>query len=146
MAAVCTLTLLTITARTEAADDGVKASIQKYMKSWNEPDKATRTALLTAAWAEDAIYTDPSAHVEGRKALINHIQGFMTSPQTKGASIVPGSDIDIHHNVFRFEWAMKDASGNIVTRGMDYGEFNDDGVITKIIGFFGPFPEMKAGE
>jgi hypothetical protein len=38
---------------------------------------------------------------------------------------------------------MKDSSGAAMVTGMDYGEFNNDGKITKIVGFFGPFPKLK---
>ena len=123
--------------------DAVKASLNNYIEAWREPDAQKRERLLETAWAENGTYTDPTAHVDGRKALTAHIEGFLTNPMFKGYSIVMASEIDIHHHVFRFEWTMKDSSGKEVTGGMDYGEFNNDGAITKIVGFFGPFPELK---
>jgi hypothetical protein len=123
--------------------DTAKASLANYIKAWHEPDAKMRKALLNTAWAEKGTYTDPSAHVDGRDALVAHIDRFLSNPQFKGYSIVRTSEIDFHHQVFRFEWEMKDSSGNTVTAGMDYGEFNEDGVVTKIVGFFGPFPELK---
>jgi hypothetical protein len=123
--------------------DKAKAALQRYFKAWNETDVEERQALLESAWTKDGTYTDPGAHVEGRDALVAHIGGFLSDPQFKGFSIVQASEIDVHHQVFRFEWEMKDPGGKTVIVGMDYGEFNDDGAITKIVGFFGPFPELK---
>jgi hypothetical protein len=127
----------------ESPADTVKASIQNYVKAWGTTDAGKRAEFLKTAWSEDGIYTDPSAHVEGRDALIKHIGQALSSPQFQGASLAPGSEVDIHHQVFRFQWKLNDASGNALIAGMDYGEFNDKGMITKIIGFFGPFPKLK---
>lgn len=139
-----TLCIQPILAESEASpSDVARQSLENYFQAWNEPDAAKREALLTPGWAENGTYTDPSAHVEGRKNLVAHIEGFVSGAQTSGLSIVQASDIDFHHRSFRFAWEMQDASGNTLTPGIDYGEFNDEGQITKIVGFFGPFPELK---
>ena len=129
--------------RADGAADVARTSLGKYFKAWNENDPGQRQKLLATAWTDDATYTDPTAHVEGRDALVAHVGGFLANPQMKGFSIVQASEIDFHHRVFRFEWEMKDPQGNLVTKGFDYGEFNDAGAITKIVGFFGPFPALK---
>lgn len=138
-----TLAALSKSATAESPIDTAKASIQNYFKAWNTNDAAERAELLKTAWSESGIYTDPMAHVEGRQALIDHIGTTLSSPQFQGASLKPGSDIDIHHQVFRFQWKLNDAAGKTLVEGMDYGEFDEQGVITKIIGFFGPFPTLK---
>lgn len=130
-------------ARAASPAEKAKASLDNYIKAWHEPDDAKRTELLSDTWVDEGTYTDPSAHVEGRDALVKHISRFLSNPQFKGFTLVRSSDIDFHHHTFRFEWEMKDAAGNTAIAGMDYGEFNDNGAITKIVGFFGPFPELK---
>lgn len=143
---LCFATLVLATASNASAEapaDTVKASLQNYFKAWNETDATKRAEHLKTAWTDKGIYTDPSAHVEGRDALVKHIGQAISSPQFQGASLAPGSEIDIHHQVFRFQWKLNDASGNTLIAGMDYGEFNDKGMITKIVGFFGPFPKLK---
>ena len=147
MNCVALLTALSVCApvssRAESPADTAKSSIQNYFKAWNTTDVAKRTELLKTAWSETGIYTDPSAHVEGRKALIDHISKTLSSPQFQGASLAPASEIDLHNQVFRFQWKLVDSSGNKLFAGMDYGEFDDQGMITKIIGFFGPFPKLE---
>ena len=121
-----------------------KESLEHYFQAWNTPDEAARRAHLEAGWAENATYTDPTADVHGREALVKHIAGFLGNPAMKGYSIVRVTGIDVHHRSFRFSWEMRDPSGKTLTPGIDYGEFDDNGMITKIVGFFGPFPAMEA--
>jgi len=146
VASVLLLTTATLSivheARAATPADKLRASVQNYVKAWNEPDTKKRQALLATAWTEKATYTDPSAHVEGRDALVAHIDGFQANPQLKGSSLVQASKVDVHHRVFRFEWQLNDPSGKAVVAGIDYGEFDEDGTITKIVGFFGPFPAL----
>jgi len=130
----------------DSAAKQARASLENYFKAWAEPDDAARLKLLETAWAENATYTDPSAHVEGRKALVAHIGGFHKNSKAQGMSIARASGIQFHHNSFRFQWEMRGPDGKALSPGMDYGEFDDKGMITKIVGFFGPFPEMEKTE
>ena len=119
------------------------ASLDHYFAAWGAADEDARRKHLEAGWAENGTYTDPTADVHGREALVQHIGNFASSPQAANFSIERSSGIDIHHRSFRFEWEMRDATGKALTPGIDYGEFDEDGKITKIVGFFGPFPQMK---
>jgi len=121
----------------------VLKSLDNYFLAWGEPDDDKRRALLTGSWAENGTYTDPGAHAEGLEALVEHIGGFLSNPQLKGFSIQQTSGIGVHHRSFRFTWEMRGPTGNVLTPGIDYGEFDDEGRITKIVGFFGPFPKLK---
>jgi hypothetical protein len=113
-------------------------TVAAYAQAWNEPDEAKRRKLLEAAWAADGTYTDPTAHVEGRAALVAHIAGF--HQQMPGARIRATSGIDVHHGRLRFTWAMDDAHGAVVVEGIDFGELAPDGRLARIVGFFGPPP------
>ena len=136
-------TNLTLVESKSSAADEARKSLENYFKAWKETDMKKREALLDPSWAEDGTYTDPTVAIVGRKGLIDHIEGFVSSEQSRNFSIVQDSDIDFHHNSFRFAWKMVDKSGRTITPGIDYGEFNDDGQITKIVGFFGPMPKLK---
>lgn len=112
--------------------------IDTYGAAWSEPDAAKRSALLEQAWADDATYTDPQSDVAGRDGLVELIAGFQQ--QVSGAKIVATSGVDVHHDKFRFTWAMQSAEGTTMIEGIDYGELAPDGRIQKIVGFFGPPP------
>ncbi len=120
-------------------EERILQSLQIYFQAWNEPVADKRDTLLQDCWADNAEYTDPGTHAEGRPALSIEIGKFLGNEQLKGFSIVQASKIDVHHRVFRFQWEMRDPNGNTVTPGIDYGEYDDQGRITKIVGFFGPF-------
>lgn len=132
-----------VRAEDSATAQQARASLENYFKAWGEADDAARRKLLEAGWAESGTYTDPSAHVEGREALVKHIGGFKKDAKANGMTIVRSSGIQFHHNSFRFQWEMRGPDGKPGMPGMDYGEFDDQGKITKIVGFFGPFPPME---
>ena len=125
-----------------ASQEGRMADVQEivaaYAAAWNEPDTAARRRALERAWAEGGIYSDPTARVEGRDALVAHIGGFHA--QMPGARILLTSGIDAHHGAIRFTWALRAGDGTIVTEGIDFGELADDGRLRRITGFFGPPP------
>lgn len=84
------------------------------------------------------IYIDPSVHLFGRDALSLHI----TSVQARrpGASVELVSGIDAHHQVLRFEWRVVQSDWTCGLTSTDFGEVSVDGLLSKIIGFFGPAP------
>jgi hypothetical protein len=118
----------------------IEEIVSTYGASWNEPDPTARAALLERSWADDGVYCDPTARVEGRAALIAHIGGFVeTMP---GHTIEITSSVDAHHDRFRFAWVMcKD--GEPLLEGLDFGEFAADGRIRRIDGFFGPLAPLQ---
>jgi hypothetical protein len=114
--------------------------VDTYGAAWNETDPVKRRALLDEAWADHGTYLDPMGSADGRDALVTHISGF--HEMMPGNRIDATSAVDVHGSVFRFAWAMLDPSGTVALEGMDFGEFDDDGRISRIIGFFGPFPAL----
>ena len=113
-------------------------TVEAYATAWNEPDQGARRRLLERSWADDGTYTDPTAHVEGRAALVEHIAGL--HQQMPGARIVLTSRIDEHHGTLRFTWRLLGSDGSIATEGTDFGELASDGRLQQIVGFFGPPP------
>lgn len=110
--------------------------IALYMDAWRESDRALRHQLLERVWAEDATYTDPTAHVIGRQEFVDHIGRFFE--QFPGASFELTSGIDAHHGKLRFTWRMLLADRTVFVEGIDFGELSPDGRLHRIVGFFGP--------
>ncbi|MEA2150851.1 MAG: hypothetical protein QOD69_2681 [Solirubrobacteraceae bacterium] len=75
---------------------------------------------LTAMTADALIdaYRDPSVAVDGRGAFSEH------------------------HGWLRFGWRMLDPAGQVVLEGQDIGERGCDGLLRRIVGFFGPPPPV----
>jgi hypothetical protein len=116
--------------------------VNVYGAAWNEPDEAARRKLLEQAWADDGVYCDPTATVDGRDALLAHIGGFQT--MLPGARIETSSGVDEHDGWLRFAWTMISADGTPAMEGFDVGELGPDGRLRRIVGFFGPFPPIEA--
>lgn len=137
--------LLLVQGNVRAAEkaSSVDAVVDGYTGAWNETDADARLAMLEKAWADDGRYTDPSADVTGREALVAHISGFQSNPSMKGFSLARTSKVDAHHNVLRFGWALKNAEGAVVMEGVDFGVLDEDGRLASITGFFGPMPELE---
>jgi hypothetical protein len=112
--------------------------IQTYGSAWSETDEAERRKILEACWTDDGLYIDPTGRAEGREAFIAHIAGFQAT--FEGHQIDVKGGVDEHDGFLRFEWVMKDPSGATVLEGMDFGRLAEDGRLSLICGFFGPFP------
>lgn len=110
--------------------DGIGA----YGHAWVETDPQRRAALLERAWAPDAVYCDPLAHVQGREALSDHIAG--TQATLSGGRIVVTAEAVRHHDSAHFPWAMLDADGGTVMTGFDVVQLDGEGRITRLTGFF----------
>ena len=57
-----------------ASDPAIlRQTIDRYFAVWNEPDPATRAALLAEIWSKDAAYIDPTVHAANADQLLTHI-------------------------------------------------------------------------
>lgn len=110
--------------------DGIGA----YGEAWLEPDEQRRRALIERAWAQDAVYCDPLALVQGREALVRHIGE--TQAGLAGGRIAITAEADRHHDSAHFPWAAEDAAGTAVMTGFDVVQLDADGRITRLTGFF----------
>jgi hypothetical protein len=111
--------------------------IDGYCAAWNESDGEVRRALLADVWSGDGVYCDPTGRIEGRDAVAKHIDGFQE--RMVGHRIDATSWVDDHHGWFRFSWRIVGPDGGEALEGFDVGERDDDGRISRIVGFFGPF-------
>jgi hypothetical protein len=112
--------------------------VRTYASAWLHADESARRRALEAAWADDGAYCDPTALVEGREALVEHIGGFQARMPAHQLAVT--SDVEEHHGFLRFAWAIQDGDGNVVLEGIDFGELAGDGRLRRIVGFFGPPP------
>lgn len=119
---------------------GIEEVVAAYLSAWNESDEHARAALLERCWAKGATYTDPTAHVEGRAALRDHIGGFQQ--QMPGSKLARTSGVDQHHGCIRFTWALRGPDGTQTMEGIDFGELGADGRLSRIAGFFGLPPAV----
>lgn len=115
--------------------------IDRYCTVWSDPSLQRRAELLAEVWAEGATYTDPTVHAATQAELLGHIDKVLA--RRPGACVVRTSSIDLHHGIARFSWHVVQADGTVLPDGLDIAELSQDGRrIARIIGFFGPLPEL----
>ena len=124
----------------ETAPMDPKHAAAMYMAAWDEPDENARRAILDEVWVSDGVYVDPLGRADGREGLVQHIAGYQQ--QFAGHTMEPTTGVDAHDGYLRFSWHMLDPDGNEVMEGVDFGSYDDNGRITLIVGFFGPWPDL----
>jgi SnoaL-like domain len=111
-----------------------------YVAAWNETDAGKRRLLLETSWAENGIYSDPTAQVSGREALVQHLGRLIEHFADQRVLLTSG--IDEHHSLIQFTWARVGLDGRKIRKGIDFGEVGADGRLVRITGFFGPPPPI----
>lgn len=121
---------------TPAASPTLVALVERYLGSWNEPDRDTRDALIAATWAEDGAYTDPLLEASGRLGISEMIAGFQETYPDHLFSL--RGEVEEHHGRLRFRWQLANADGDPQMEGTDFGVVNGEGLLVSITGFFDP--------
>ncbi len=112
--------------------------VQRYLAAWNETDAAARQAVLADVFAEDAVYTDPLASVQGRDGLDATIAAVQA--QFGGLVFSLGGAVDAHHDIARFTWHLGPEGGEPVVIGFDVAVIGEDGRIRQVLGFLDKVP------
>lgn len=110
---------------------------ERYIAAWNEPDAASRRALIAETFTADARYLDPlmegSGH-DGLAAMIGAAQG-----QFPGLRFALSGTVDTHHDRLRFSWDLGPEGGAAVAKGTDFAVLAD-GKIQSVTGFIDMMP------
>ena len=114
-------------------------TVDTYLAMWNEPDRATRLALIERAWTTEGRYVDPVQEAQGHDALSAMVDAIQA--QFPGQRFRRQSGIDSHHDQVRFAWDLAAPDGAVTVAGVDVGVVADDGRLVSITGFFGDPPE-----
>lgn len=126
--------------------------VMQYAAAWTRTTEPEIMSALDGCWTPLSTYTDPVTDTaRGPAELARVILGFQaTFPR---ATLVPTSRLDLHHGFGRFSWRLTLPAPIEINGvgypaqmdGFDFVEFTADGTrILKIVGFFGPFPVLRA--
>lgn len=108
------------------------------LAAWNEADPTRVRAHLELALAVDVVFIDPSIETHGIdefEANVHKVHG-----EIPGAHYERASGVDSHHNLYRYQWQVSQ-NGELVLPGFDVTEVDAAGLVTRVLGFFGPLPE-----
>jgi hypothetical protein len=117
----------------------VTTTVDTYLAMWNEPDRATRLALIERAWTTEGRYVDPLQEAQGHDALSAMVDAIQE--QFPGQRFRRQSGVDSHHDQVRFAWDLAAPDGAVTVAGVDVGVVAEDGRLVSITGFFGDPPE-----
>ncbi len=126
---------MTNTAPTTSPDTGTidTTVIDTYLESWNETDVTKRATLIDAALGADIWYRDPMLEADGREAYDAMIVAVQS--QFPGLMMRRTSDVDMHHDLVRFNWALGEPGAEPTISGLDVAKYDSDGKLHRIIGF-----------
>jgi hypothetical protein len=117
-------------------------TVDTYLAGWNEPDAQRRAGIVEQVWASGGRLIDPPLDATGRDQISD--MAATLQAQFPGHHFVRASGIDEHHNHFRFAWDLVASDGSVTLSGIDVGELDADGTISRITGFFGALPAADA--
>ena len=116
------------------------ATIDTYLAGYCEPDGAERAAYVNTAWNRDGRLVDPPLEVVGQDAL-NAVTDAVLAHYA-GHRFRRTSGIDMHHGFARYAWELVASDGSVTLAGTDFAEFDDTGLLRRVVGFFGDLPAI----
>ena len=110
-----------------------------YTSSWKAATSKEKQELFEQSLTSNCTYRDPLEVTHGWDALISYMLEFH--------KMIPGGhfitrEFKSHNNRSIAEWNMCSGDGTIVGNGISYGEYNEEGKLTSMNGFFDP-PETE---
>ncbi|OKI00808.1 polyketide cyclase [Streptomyces sp. CB02923] len=119
-----------------------EGAVARYFTAWNAAasDRDGAAAALTAAFTEDATYTDPLADTTGHSRLAAVIAG--AHAQFPGFVFRLLGDPDGHHDLVRFSWELVAPDGSAPVAGTDVATLAEDGRIRSVSGFLDRVPSV----
>ncbi|MEM7285979.1 MAG: nuclear transport factor 2 family protein [Actinomycetota bacterium] len=110
-------------------------TLDHMLAAWNETDPAQVRGHLETALAPDVHFVDPPNDITGIdafEAMVHRVHD-----QVPGAVYSRASDVDSHHGLHRYHWAIH-LDGELLLAGFDVTETNEAGQVSRVLGFFGP--------
>jgi hypothetical protein len=117
----------------------LETTIDTWIEAYGEPDAARRKELIGRVWSADGRLVDPPLDGEGHSGINDMADAVQA--QFPGHTFRRTSRVDGHHNFARYEWTMLAPDGTPVLSGLDVAELAEDGMLRRVVGFFGPLAE-----
>ena len=116
-------------------------ALTHYLDMWNERNPELVRGHLDQAVSEDMLFVDPRDQHTGRDALHQNVRRFRRAFPDADLFLTTG--VDGHNNRYRYNWRIA-VGEQVILDGFDVTTLNDDELIERVDGFFGPLPP-KAG-
>lgn len=106
---------------------------ETYVASWKARSTTERHALFAKSLTPDCEYRDPLVVAKGWDALEAYMNQF--HQQVPGGHFVT-TNFSQHNDRSLANWTMCDAQGQVIGEGTSYGQYNADGQLFAMTGFF----------
>ena len=130
-----TTTNTTTTTGGNADTDPLSATVDTHLAAYCEPDPARRADLIASVWSAQGAVFDPPFEGSGRDGISAMTDTVLT--HFPGHTFRRTSEIDAHHVFGRYSWELVAPDGATAVTGTDIVEVDEDGQLSRIIGFFG---------
>lgn len=106
---------------------------KKYVSLWGPLSDAERQEGVRAALHPDCEYRDPRTTTTGTTELVSYMEHYQEE--------FPGSTIEMryflsHNDRCFVKWEIEDPKRNVLMEGSSYGEFDAEGKIVTMCGFY----------
>lgn len=109
-------------------------SFDHMMAAWNETDPTKVRELLQKSLSPEVRFVDPSIDLTGIDSFAENV--FNVQKRIPGAVYAQASDVDSHHNFYRYHWTIHH-NGKLLVSGFDTVQTDESGRVVLVIGFFG---------
>jgi SnoaL-like domain len=110
-----------------------KSTWEVYVSAWKAMTIEDKRAKLKASAAANIVYRDPLAEANGHQALTEYMLSFRE--QVPGGYFVTTA-FYCHHQRGAAKWNMMNGQGQVIGDGVSYVEFEPQGKIAQVSGFF----------
>jgi hypothetical protein len=121
---------------TDTTNTTITDTIDSHLQAYAMADADRRNALVAANWSSEGELLDPPLEGRGHAeisaladAVLTHFAGHRFERTTV---------VDAHHGFARYGWDLVGPDGAVAISGIDVVQFDDDGKLLRIVGFFGP--------
>ena len=111
----------------------LRATWDTYTLAWKEPAPQAKMQAIRASTTATCVYRDPLACTQGQDALVDYMMAFH---QQMPGGYFQTSYFLAHHDRSISKWHMHNAEGVIVGEGVSYGEYDPQGRLQSMTGFF----------
>ena len=120
----------------------ITENIDMHLEAYALADAARRDELVASAWNADGELVDPPLEGHGRAEISALADVVLT--HYAGHRFVRTTAVDAHHGFARYGWDLAGPDGTVAVSGIDVVQFDEDGKLLRVVGFFGPL-EPVAG-
>ncbi len=115
-----------------------QATWENYVSAWKAITEKEKNSALKKCVAAACVYTDPVTIARGHDELVAYMLAFQQ--QVPGGHFVTTYFL-AHHDVSIAKWNMVSGEGAIIGDGVSYGQYNAQGALVAMTGFFETPPQ-----